>query len=226
MNASRLISASILAADFGNLAQEIHEAEAGGADWIHIDVMDGHFVPNLTMGPVIVRACRAATRLPLDVHMMVEAPDGLLQPFRAAGANRVIVHVEVCPNLHRTLLNIHDLGLKAGVALNPATPAVAVSEVLTLADQILIMTVNPGYAGQDFLPQTLSKVSTLRDWIAGLPNPPLLEVDGGIDPETGTQAAEAGADVFVAAKSIFGCPDGIQAGIRSLRQAIGVIPVG
>jgi ribulose-phosphate 3-epimerase len=226
MHAPRLIAASILAADFGNLAQEIQAAESGGADWIHLDVMDGHFVPNLTMGPVIAKACRAATSLPLDIHMMVEAPDGLLEAFAAAGADRIIVHVEACPNLHRTLLNIHALGLKAGAAINPATPAIAVSEVLTLADQILVMTVNPGYAGQAFLSHTLSKVSTLRDWVAGLPEPPLLEVDGGIGPDTARQAAEAGANVFVAATSIFGYRDGIQAGIRGLQQAIGVIPVG
>ncbi len=215
-----LLAPSILAADFANLGEALRQAEAAGADWIHVDVMDGHFVPNLTMGPVVVKACRRVTELPLDIHLMVTAPERLLEAFADAGADSLTVHVEATYHLHRTLTAIHDLGLRAGVALNPGTPALAVSEVLHLADLLLVMTVNPGYAGQAFLPEVLPKVETLARWRRERNLRARLQVDGGITPETAPLAARAGADVFVAASAIFGHPQGIVAGVRALREAL------
>src|SRR4030066_1384593 len=156
-----LISASILSADLSRLGEQIQEAETAGVDWIHVDVMDGHFVPNLTMGPVIVEACRKVTRLPLDVHLMIESPENLLAAFAQAGSTILSVHVETCPHLHRTIQTIHELGCKAGVVLNPATPVNLVQPVLPLVDLVLVMSVNPGYAGQSFLPEVLPKIPLL-----------------------------------------------------------------
>ncbi len=219
-----LLAPSILSADFANLGDAIGEAEAGGADWIHIDVMDGHFVPNLTMGPVVVEACRRVTELPLDVHLMVERPEGLLRAFAQAGADSLTVHIEACPHIHRTLSDIRDLGLKAGVALNPGTPAIAVSEVLHLVDVVLVMTVNPGYSGQPFLEEVVQKIAALRDRRDARGLAARLQVDGGITAQTAPRAAEAGAEVFVAASAVFGHPEGICAGIRGLRQALHPAP--
>ncbi len=219
-----LLAPSILSADFANLGDAIGEAEAGGADWIHIDVMDGHFVPNLTMGPVVVEACRRVTELPLDVHLMVERPEDLLRAFAQAGADHITVHIEACPHIHRTLSDIRDLGLKAGVALNPGTPANAISEVLPLVDTVLVMTVNPGYSGQPFLEEVVQKIATLRDGRDGRGLGARIQVDGGITAQTAPRAAEAGAEVFVAASAVFGHPEGIGAGIRELRQALHSAP--
>ena len=212
------IAPSILSADFTRLAEEIALCEAGGADWIHIDVMDGHFVPNITMGPVIVEAARRATRLPLDVHLMIEAPERYLGAFAAAGADRLTVHVEACPHLHRTLQQIRELGKRAGVALNPGTPASAVGEVLDEADLILAMTVNPGFSGQVFIQGVLPKVSQLADLARGRAIE--IEVDGGIDAATAPQAAAAGATVFVAASAVFRSKVGVSEAIRVLRGSL------
>lgn len=214
------ICPSILAADFSRLGEEVREAAAQGADWIHLDVMDGHFVPNLTMGPVIVEAVARVTDLPLEVHLMIENPDRYLGHFARAGARRQIVHVETCPHLHRTLQSIHDLGCEAGVAINPGTPADAVRPVLSLTDLVLVMTVNPGFAGQSFLQEVLPKVGRLRGWIEAVARDVEIEVDGGVSADTLPLAYQAGARVFVAASAVFRHPDGIAAGMQALRDSI------
>jgi ribulose-phosphate 3-epimerase len=202
-----LIAPSILASNFGRLAEEVRAVADGGADWIHIDVMDGHFVPNITIGPTIVEAVRKATDLPLDVHLMIEQPERYIESFVKAGANTVGVHAEACPHIHRTVAQIREAGARASVSLNPGTPADAVEPVLGDVDQVLIMTVNPGFGGQKFIRSTLSKVETLRRWIDDRSLAVSLEVDGGIGTETIATVASAGADVFVAGTAIFGAPD-------------------
>jgi ribulose-phosphate 3-epimerase len=220
MNGHRLIAASILASDLARLGEEIEQAQSAGADWIHIDVMDGHFVPNLTMGPVIVEACRRSTSLPLDVHLMVIEPDGLLKAFADAGATSMIVHFEACAQLYRTLQSIRALGVRPGVALNPATPAYSVSEVLPIVDSVLVMTTNPGFSGGAFIPGMLEKVSELHALRSERGSSAMLEVDGGIDSTTAPLAVKAGADVFVAATAIFKYPSGIRSGVETLRQSM------
>jgi ribulose-phosphate 3-epimerase len=215
-----LISASILSSDFSRLGEQIHEAELAGADWIHLDVMDGHFVPNLTMGPVIVEACRKVTKLPLDVHLMVESPENFLAAFANAGSSILSVHVEACPHLHRTIQTIHELGCKAGVVLNPATPADLVRPILPMVDLVLVLSVNPGYSGQDFLPEVLPKLSDLQRELERINHPVWLEIDGGINASTLPLARGAGATVFVAANAIFKHPDGIASGIHQLRALL------
>jgi ribulose-phosphate 3-epimerase len=215
------IATSILSADFTALGAAIAEAEQAGADWIHIDVIDGHFAPNLTMGPFVVEAVRRTTTLPLDVHLMIEAPERLIPRFADAGADRLTVHVEACPHLHRILEEIHDLGLKAGVALNPGTPAGSISEVLDLTDLVLAMTVNPGFSGQRFIPGVLPKVRQIRDMLRARGAAAEIQVDGGIDPETAPQAAEAGATVFVAATAVFQAGVSIAEAMRRLRESLG-----
>lgn len=211
------IAPSILAADFGHLADEIAAVEAAGADWIHVDVMDGRFVPNITLGPVVVEAARRATDLPLDVHLMIEEPERYVDAFVKAGASTVGVHVETCPHLHRTVSQIHEAGARACVVLNPATPAEMVRPVLSDADQVLVMSVNPGFGGQRFIEASLPKLAAVRRWIdeGGLSVD--LEVDGGIAPGTAGRAAAAGADVLVAGNAIFSENDYGQA-IAALRQ--------
>ena len=200
MTAPYLLSASILSADFTHLGEQITVAEQAGADWIHVDVMDGHFVPNLTMGPFIVDTIHRITHLPLDVHLMVESPENLLEAFAQAGAGILSVHVETCPNLHRTLQTIHELGCKAGVVINPATPVDLVGQVLHMVDLVLVMSVNPGYSGQTFLPEVLPKVSALRKELDRV-NPAVhLEIDGGMNSSTMPLAIKAGAT------RICGCP--------------------
>jgi len=211
------IAPSILAADFGRLADEVRAVERAGADWIHVDVMDGHFVPNLTLGPVVVEALRAATRLPLDVHLMIEEPERSLEAYVRAGADRVGVHVETCPHLHRTLAQIREAGAKACVVLNPATPAIAVRPVLGDVDQVLVMSVNPGFGGQKFIPGVLGKLERLRQWIREAELSVELEVDGGIGPGTVGAAARAGANVFVAGTAVFRASD-YAAAIADLRK--------
>ncbi len=217
---SYVIAPSILSADFLHLGQQIAACEQAGADWIHIDVMDGRFVPNLTMGPMIVAAARRATRLPLDVHLMVETPEPLLEAFAKAGADGLTVHVETCPHIHRTLQQIRDLGCRAGVVLNPGTPAALIEPVLHLTDLVLVMSVNPGFGGQAFLPEVLPKIARLRTWLDERRSSAWLEVDGGISAATIAAVQEAGATAFVAGSAIFGHPRGIAAGIQDLRAQL------
>jgi ribulose-phosphate 3-epimerase len=213
-----VIAPSILACDFGRLFDEIQAVTDAGADWIHVDVMDGHFVPNITIGPRIVEAARDATQLPLDVHLMIEQPERYIESFVKSGATTVGVHAEACPHLHRTIAQIREAGARASVTINPGTPASAVEPVLGDVDQVLVMTVNPGFGGQRFIPGTLAKVETLRGWIQDRGLAVALEVDGGITEDTIGSAARAGANAFVAGTAIFGAPD-YQEAIGALRQA-------
>jgi ribulose-phosphate 3-epimerase len=198
------IAPSILSADFGRLAEEVRAVEAAGADWIHVDVMDGRFVPNITIGPLIVRAVRAATKLPVDVHLMIVEPERYVEDFRKAGADWISVHVEASPHLHRTLQQIRALGAKAGVVLNPHTSEDSIRHVLGDLDLVLVMSVNPGFGGQSFIPSALPKVRALREQIdrAGLSVE--LEVDGGVAAGTVASVAAAGANVVVAGSAVFG----------------------
>ena len=214
------IAPSILSADFTRLGAELAAVEEAGADWIHIDVMDGRFVPNITLGPFIVEAVKRSTDLPLDVHLMIEAPERYVEAFVRAGATTVGVQVEACRHLHRTVGQIHDAGARACVVLTPATPAAAVEPVLGDVDQVLVMTVNPGFGGQKFIESTLPKLETLRGWIDERGLDVALEVDGGVAIETIGRAAAAGADVFVAGTAVFGAPDYAEA-IAALRRAAG-----
>jgi ribulose-phosphate 3-epimerase len=215
----KLIAPSILSADFTRLQQEIQAVEAAGADWIHADVMDGHFVPNITFGPMVVEALRRVTRLPIDVHLMISAPERYIADFARAGAEYISVHVEACIHLQRTLQQIRDAGARPGVVLNPATPPEALNWVLEYADLVLIMSVNPGFGGQAFIPSSIEKIQRLRQMIAQKGLPTLIEVDGGISAKTIGGVAAAGADVFVAGSAIFGSPD-YAAAIHGLRAGM------
>jgi len=208
-----LIAPSILSADFAQLGTQIHEVEAAGADWIHVDVMDGHFAPNLSMGPVVVEACRRVTRLPLDVHLMVEQPARFLEPFARAGADHLTVHIESDPRVDQIVRSIRELGLRAGVSLNPSTPPEALAEVLPLVDVVLVMSVNPGYSGQQFLPESLERIAELRRL---LPRK-LIQVDGGITLENIRSVREAGADLMIAGSSVFADGDLPHPYLRLLR---------
>jgi ribulose-phosphate 3-epimerase len=211
------IAPSILSADFGKLAEEVAAVERAGADWVHVDVMDGRFVPNITIGPVVVKAVRKATRLPVDVHLMIVEPERYVQDFAEAGADLISVHVETSPHLARTLQQIRGLGKKAGVVLNPHTPAEAVEYVLDLADLVLVMSVNPGFGGQAFMPQVLPKLSALRKMIDARGLDVELEVDGGVARGTARQVVEAGARVLVAGSAVYGQKD-YAAAITSIRD--------
>lgn len=216
----KLIAPSILSADFAHLAREVKEVEEAGADWLHVDVMDGRFVPNITVGIPVVEALKGVTRLPLDVHLMIVEPERYLEAFARAGADILTVHVEACLHLHRTLARIRELGLKAGVALNPATPLWSIEEVLEDVDMVLIMSVDPGFGGQEFIPQSLQKIRKLKAWLAerGLDRV-LIQVDGGIKLENIAEVARAGADVLVSGSGIFG--QGDRAGvIREMKRII------
>ena len=214
-----IIAPSILSSDFLHLGNVLQTCQSAGADWIHVDVMDGQFVPNLTMGPFIVRHCRRGTDLPLDVHLMIEKPEGLLEAFAEAGASHLTVHVETCPHLHRTLQDIRSLGCKAGVTLNPGTPAASIYQVLPYVDLVLVMSVDPGFSGGTYIPEMVGKVAEIRRKLDEIGSSAWLEVDGGISPETLPEMKAAGATAFVSATSIFKHPDGIAAGITSLRNS-------
>ncbi len=220
MNTKYIIAPSILASDMTQLGNEIRAAESAGADWIHVDVMDGRFVPNITMGQFIVEACRRVTQLPLDVHLMIEKPEEHLETFAKAGASGLTVHVETCPHLHRTLQYIKSLGCKAGVVLNPGTAIGALEPVLGMADLVLVMSVNPGFGGQKFIPESLARLAKIRKRLDALGSSAWLEVDGGVSAETISQLKEAGATAFVAGTSVFRHPQGIEAGVRALRNLI------
>lgn len=215
-----VISSSILSADFTRLGQQIAEAESAGVDWLHVDVMDGHFVPNITMGPFVVEWCRKVTKLPLDVHLMIEKPERYIEAFAKAGASGLTVHVETCPDMHNTLKQIKSLGCWAGVVLNPGTPVEEVEPYLTEADLVLVMSVNPGYSGQSFMPESIAKVAHIRQKLDELGSSAWLEVDGGINTATLPKMKAAGATAFVAATAIFRNPQGIEEGIRSLRSLL------
>lgn len=213
------IAPSLLAADFSRLADEIAQAEAGGADWFHLDVMDGHFVPNLSFGPLIVSAIRKCTKLPLDTHLMIESPEQYLEAFRDAGSDHITVHQEVCSHLHRTIARIKELGSKAGVSINPVTPATTLAEIVPEVDQILIMSVNAGFGGQRFIEATLQKLKDTKSMIRSSSRDVRLEVDGGIDVANAPLVVRAGADVLVAGTSIFRRPNIAQA-VRDLRKSV------
>lgn len=203
----QIIAPSILSADGGRLADEIISVEKAGADWIHIDVMDGHFVPNITMGPAIIAALRKITGLPFDVHLMIENPENYIELFAAAGADIITVHVEATNHLHRLVDQIKKCGKKAGVSLNPATSLTQVEEILPDIDLLLIMTVNPGFGGQQFIKSMLTKITKAANLLSPLPQKPLLEVDGGVNLQNIKAIAQAGAQVLVAGNSVFNTPD-------------------
>jgi ribulose-phosphate 3-epimerase len=212
------LAPSILSADFGYLARDIAAVERGGADLVHVDVMDGHFVPNITIGVPVVKALKRVATVPLDVHLMIEDPDRYIDAFVAAGASMVSVHVEVLPHLHRTLSFIRSLGARAGAVLNPSTPVGAVADVLDVLDHVLIMSVNPGFGGQTFIPRSLSKIRAMRALLGGAPKHVPIEVDGGVDLKTVADVVAAGAEILVAGHAVFGTPDPEQA-VRTLKQA-------
>ena len=211
---------SILAADFARLGEQVRLAEEAGADRIHLDVMDGHFVPNISMGPLVVEAVRRVTRLPLETHLMVSEPDRYIEAFAKAGSTSLLVHVEANPNLHRTIQAIRGLGVSAGVVLNPGTPAWAIEDVVDLVDLVLVMTVNPGFGGQRYLVETEGKTRALRRLLDQRDRHVELEVDGGITAETAPRAVAAGARVLVAGSSVFGHPGGIGHGMRALTDSV------
>jgi ribulose-phosphate 3-epimerase len=214
------ISASIISANFSNLKEEFSEAKAAGIDWLHIDVMDGVFVPNITIGPLILPVCKQITNLPLDVHLMITHPELHIPAFAKAGANRISVHAENNPNIFRTLQQIRELGVSPGIVLNPGTPVNAIEFLLPFVDMVLIMSVNPGFSGQKFIAEMIQKIELVRDLIDRNGYNVLIEVDGGINKDTVKRVVDAGADVIVAATAIFGHPQGITAGVNELREAL------
>lgn len=214
-----IIAPSILSADFSNLAQQIRLTEMGGADWIHCDVMDGHFVPNITIGPLIVKAVNKSTKLPIDVHLMIEKPDKFLEAFAEAGANRISVHVEEVVHLNRSINRIKELGCKAGVVINPATPVSSICDVAEYIDLLLIMTVNPGFGGQEFISNSYRRIKEAVDLRSKLKADFLIEIDGGVNSEMIVAAKKAGADVFVVGSSIFHS-DNITAATAELKNMV------
>ena len=213
-----LLAPSLLSADFVRLAEEIARVEAAGADWLHLDIMDGHFVPNLTFGPPVVAAIRKISKLPLDVHLMVSNPAALVEQFAEAGANYLTVHVETEPHLHRLVNRIRELGVKPAVTLNPATSVDLLDEILSEVDMVLVMSVNPGFGGQKFIPASLAKIRRLKQKMNRLDRQVLIEVDGGVNQVTAPQLIEAGVDVLVAGSAVFGSAD-MKTTIAALKQA-------
>ena len=215
-----IISPSILSADFARLGEEARAVEAAGADWLHVDVMDGHFVPNLTIGPDVVKALRPHVSIPMDVHLMIEPVDPFLEAFRAAGADHITIHPEAGPHLNRSLKRIRELGAKAGVAFNPSTPPEVIEWMLDDVDLVLVMSVNPGFGGQAFMPSQLAKIARLRSMIEASGRDIVLEVDGGVTPQTAARCLEAGAAALVAGAAVFRGGEGAYAGnIRALKEA-------
>lgn len=212
------IAPSILSADFARLGEQVREAEAAGADWIHVDVMDGHFVPNITIGPLVVRALRPVTRLPLDVHLMIEHPERYLADFAKAGADMITVHVETCLHLHRTIQQIKELGCKAGVTLNPGTPLSSLEAILPAVDLVLIMSVNPGFGGQSYIPASTHRISRLRGMLNDIGSPAEIQVDGGVNTSTIAEILRAGATVLVVGSAVFNERAPITENIRQLRE--------
>ncbi len=215
------LAPSILSADFARLGEDIAVVAEAGADWIHVDVMDGRFVPNITIGPLIVEAARRATTLPLDVHLMIEEPDRYLEAFVSAGADIVTVHAEACVHLHRTVQRIRELGARAGVAINPATPVDALEEVLPYVDLVLVMSVNPGFGGQSYIPTSTDKLARARSMLDRIGSNAELQVDGGVDAARAPVVANAGASVAVAGSAVFGHADGAAVGVREILAGVG-----
>ena len=213
------LAPSILSADFARLAEQVAEAEQAGADYIHVDIMDGHFVPNLTVGPVVVEALRPRTRLPLDVHLMVEEPERLIPEFASAGANILTVHAEATPHLHRAVQSIKDLGVKAGVSITPSTSPIVIQEMLPYLDLVLVMSVNPGFGGQRFIPGSLGKIEKLRRMLDASGSSAELEVDGGINADTAASVVKAGARVLVAGSAIFNGKESVAQAMARLRAS-------
>ena len=219
-----ILAPSILSADFSRLGQQIEALEEGGADWVHVDVMDGHFVPNLSFGPLIIPFIKKHTSLPVDVHLMVTNPDELLLAFVEGGADQITVHVETCIHLSRTLQKIRSLGCKTGVALNPATPLQVLEWVLEQVDLVLLLATNPGFSGQKYLPKTTAKIAKLHEMIRAANSQVIIQVDGGINTETITDVIASGATSVVAGNAVFKHPGGISAGIHSLREVCRTVP--
>jgi ribulose-phosphate 3-epimerase len=211
-----ILSPSLLAADFAHLGEQINALEAADVDWLHVDVMDGHFVPNISIGPLVVEACCRVSSLPVDVHLMIENPELYVEAFTKAGASFITIHIETGYHSYRTLQSIRDLGCRPGIALNPGTPVAAITQVLPLVDMVLILGTNPGFSGQAFIPQMLSKITEVRRQYQDV----LIQVDGGMNAETLPAAFRAGANVFVAGNAVFKHPQGIEMGVKKLRTLI------
>ena len=214
------ISPSILSADFSHLAEQVREAEDAGVDYIHVDVMDGHFVPNITIGPLIVKALRPITKLPLDVHLMIENPERYIEDFSKAGADIITVHQETCPHLHRTIQQIHDLDIRAGVSINPSTPVSTLDEIIAEVDLVLVMSVNPGFGGQSYISSCTSKIQKLREMLDRCGSSADLEVDGGVNVKTVSEVVAAGANAFVAGSAVFNDKQSVAENVRLLRDKI------
>ena len=215
------LAPSILSADFSRLGEQVAEAEAAGADYIHVDVMDGHFVPNLTIGPVVVDALRSRTRLPLDVHLMITEPERWVGDYASAGAHYITFHAEATPHLHRAIQLIKEKGVKAGISLNPSTPPVAIWEVLPLLDLVLMMSVNPGWGGQSFIPTTINKLQRMRAMLDQIGSEAELEVDGGVNPQTAASVVRAGATVLVAGSAVYNKKETVAQAMAKLRESAG-----
>ena len=214
------ISPSILSADFSCLGEQVREAEEAGVDYIHVDVMDGHFVPNITIGPLIVKALRPVTKLPLDVHLMIENPELYIEDFSKAGADIITVHQEATPHLHRTIQQIHDLGIRAGVSINPSTSVNTLDEIICEVDLVLVMSVNPGFGGQSYIPSCTSKIRKLREMLDNCGSSADLEVDGGVNVDTVSEVISAGANAFVAGSAVFNNKNSVAENVRALREKI------